>query len=198
MLLASLCPTKQRRTKGSNVLCMNFGHLCNFYNIFYDAYYIFYHSFWGANETHPQFFPINVNKMLFYVFIPVLSSNSGLSRDKLMTSLKLVGRVDIFLWIKCGQWSAELSCSGKPASCDFLNRSLTILTSRNKRKSRWFVYLTLCLPWGPMDPKMKFDLALLKTDNKQDFHVTWLFLSFLDFQRGRVPQILDKPIWLKK
>ena len=32
--------------------------------------------------------------------------------------------------------------------------------------------LTLCRPWGPMDPKMKFDLALLRTDSKHDFHVT--------------------------
>ena len=31
--------------------------------------------------------------------------------------------------------------------------------------------LTLCLPWGPMDPKMKFNLALLRTDSKYDFHV---------------------------
>ena len=31
--------------------------------------------------------------------------------------------------------------------------------------------LTLCLPWGPMDPKMKFDLTLLRTDGKHDFHV---------------------------
>ena len=32
--------------------------------------------------------------------------------------------------------------------------------------------LTLCLPWGPMDPKMKFDLTLLRTDSIHDFHVT--------------------------
>ena len=31
---------------------------------------------------------------------------------------------------------------------------------------------TLCLPWGPMDPKMKFDLTLLVADSKHDFHVT--------------------------
>ena len=32
--------------------------------------------------------------------------------------------------------------------------------------------LTLCLPWGPMDPKMKFDLSLLRTHSKHDLHIT--------------------------
>ena len=49
--------------------------------------------------------------------------------------------------------------------------------------------LTFCLPWGPMDPKMKFDPLLLRTESKHDFHVTWLFLSLVDLQRGRVSQI---------
>ena len=34
------------------------------------------------------------------------------------------------------------------------------------------VDLTLCLPWGPMDPKMKFDLSLLRTHSKHYLHIT--------------------------
>ena len=45
---------------------------------------------------------------------------------------------------------------------------------------------------------MKFGLALLRADSKHDFHVTGLFLSFVDLQQGRASQILYKPTWLKK
>ena len=58
--------------------------------------------------------------------------------------------------------------------------------------------LTLRLPWGAMHPKMKFDLALLRTDSKYDIQVTEIFLSLVDLQRDRVSQISDKPIWHKK
>ena len=34
------------------------------------------------------------------------------------------------------------------------------------------IYLTLCLPWGPMDPKIKFDHSLLRTHSEHDFDIT--------------------------